>query len=607
MPVDVGPLQLKELREYVERNFRQVAESKKLDFAVELAPELPASIQTDAKRLQQVLKNLLANAFKFTEKGGVSLQIGVARRGWTPEHPVLSRAPAVAAFVVTDTGIGIPKDKHQVIFEAFQQADGTTSRKYGGTGLGLSISREIARLLGGEIALESAPGEGSRFTLFVPLNYMVPDTGARLAAPAPPPHPLAPRAEPPATVTIVDDDAVADDRGDIGTGDRVLLIVEDDLTFARILLEMARARGFKGIATARAESALQLARQHRPDAITLDLRLPDGDGWTVLDRLKHDSRTRHIPVHIISVDEDERRGLQLGAIAYLRKPVSKDALESALGRMSEFVERIKTLLIVEDDESQRKAIMELIGDGDVQTTAVSTGEEALQQLKAQRFDCMVLDLGLPDMSGFELLERIKQETQLRNLPIVIYTGKELTPREETELRRVAEAIVVKDARSPERLLDETALFLHRVEANLPEPKRRMIEQSHQSDPILAGRKVLIVDDDVRNIFALTTVLERHRMDVRFAESGKEAISMLQGEPGIEVVLMDIMMPEMDGYEAMRAIRVMDRFARLPIIALTAKAMKDDREKCIAAGASDYISKPVDLERLTSLLRVWLYR
>jgi CheY-like chemotaxis protein len=525
------------------------------------------------------------------------------------------------AFSVIDTGIGIPEDKQRIIFEAFQQADGTTSRKYGGTGLGLSISREIARLLGGEIRVASVHGEGSTFTLYLPLNYVPAPApsgnGSDGGGPAAPgrfpsfdlgmggPSPAMADAQQAAALTTV---GVEDDRNAINDGERVVLIVEDDVSFARILLDLAREKEFKGIVATNGDAALALARKYKPDAITLDLNLPDRDGWTVLDRLKHDPQTSHIPVHIISGEEKRQRALQLGAITHLQKPVSREDLASAFDQIADFADRrVRRLLVVEDDDAQRMSIVELIGNGDVKTTAVATGAEALAALREESFDCMVLDLKLPDMSGFDLIEKLQQELGRSDLPIIVYTGKELTAKEETQLRKVADAIIVKEVSSPERLLAETALFLHRVEANLPEPKRRMLEQLHRRDPVLAGRKVLIIDDDVRNIFALTSALESHNMEVLHAENGQEGIELLKETPGVEVVLMDIMMPGMDGYEAIRHIRQIKRFESLPIIALTAKAMKADRDRCIEAGASDYISKPLDIDQLLSLLRVWLYR
>jgi CheY-like chemotaxis protein len=401
---------------------------------------------------------------------------------------------------------------------------------------------------------------------------------------------------------------VADDRATITADDRVVLIVEDDRTFAGILLEAARERGFKGLVTSRGDHAIALAHRYRPSAITLDIQLDETDGWRVLDMLKHDPATRHIPVHIISATDERQRALRQGAIAHLTKPVTREALTDAFGGIRMFIDRrVKNLLVVEDDDVERTSIVELIGNNDVHTTAVATGQEALEALEREPFDCMVLDLGLSDMSGFDLLEQLRQKGTLASLPVIVYTGKELSKREETELRRVAETIIVKDVKSPDRLLDETALFLHRVQENLPEPKRRMLEQLQHSDPGLAGKTVLVVDDDIRNIFALTSVLEQYEMKVLYAENGRDGIELLRQTPGVDAVLMDVMMPEMDGYEATRAIRQVPEFRQLPIIALTAKAMKGDRELCIEAGASDYITKPVNTDQLMSLLRVWLYR
>jgi CheY-like chemotaxis protein/signal transduction histidine kinase/HAMP domain-containing protein len=623
MTVALSDVSFREIADLSERTFRQIADDKGLAFIIDQAESLPPAIHTDPTRLQQVLKNLLGNAFKFTEKGSVTLRMETALSGWSPGHEILDRASIVIAFGVIDTGIGIPEDKQRIIFEAFQQADASTTRKFGGTGLGLSISREIARLLGGEIQVESRPGEGSSFTLYLPSSYVAQMTRReRRDVPHEPfePHgepstletlapiadlPSMPVEEPP---VVIVEEQVPDDRDTIQTGDRTVLIVEDDVAFARILLDMAREKGFKGIVATRGETALQLAARFRPDAVTLDIELPDMEGWTVLDRLKHDRLTRHIPVHIISADEETARGLRLGAFAHAQKPVTKDSLDEAFAKIRGFVERPhKSLLVVEDNDQQRQAIVELIGDGDVEITAVGTGEEALERLRERHFDCMVLDLGLPDMSGFDFINRLKNDLQITDVPIVVYTGRELSRKEETDLKRMADAIIVKDVRSPDRLLDETALFLHRVEENLPESKRKMLEQLHESDPVLAGKKALIVDDDMRNIYALTSLLERHKMKVLYAESGAEGIEMLQRNPDIDVVLMDVMMPEMDGYEAMRRVRGMDEYRNLPMIALTAKAMKGDREKCMEAGASDYITKPIDAQQLVSLLRVWLYR
>jgi len=537
----------------------------------------------------------------------VALTIEPAISGWTPGHASLDRATGVVAFRVDDTGIGIASDKHQVIFEAFQQADGTTSRKYGGTGLGLSISREIAKLLGGEIRLSSSVGKGSSFTLYLPSVYVSAQTTTARAEVSLETRLAVDRALA-ADDLPVDDNPLDDDRSLIEPGDRVLLIIENDMSFARILMDLGRARQFRCLASVRGDIGLRMARQHRPDAITLDLNLPGLDGWNVLDRLKHDPSTRHIPVHVISITDEPHRGMRLGAKTFVAKPSNPESLEEAFEAIRDFSDRkMKTLLIVEDDDVQRGTLVELIGDGDVEITAVSSGQEAIDQLKEKQFDCIVLDLGLSDMSGLDLLEQMRADRALSQVPVIIYTGKDLTRSEEAELRRLAQTIIIKDVKSPDRLLDETTLFLHRVESALPPAKQRLLDQLHRSDPLLTGKKALVVDDDIRNIFALTSILERHQMEVRYAENGRDALRILGENPDIDVVLMDVMMPEMDGYEATRLIRDNTTFEDLPIIAITAKAMKGDREKCINAGASDYVTKPVDSDQLISLLRVWLSR
>ncbi|HWL41245.1 MAG TPA: response regulator, partial [Gemmatimonadaceae bacterium] len=651
MDVNTTDVRLDEVQEFVERNFDALAEQKDLNFSVDLSRDLPPAIHTDGGRLQQVLKNLLSNAFKFTQEGSVTLTVRRAEKGRRFQNPALEAASEVLAFAVADTGVGIAKDKQRLIFEAFQQADGTTSRKYGGTGLGLSISREIARLLGGEIRVESAEGQGSTFTLFLPARYIQPDRGPdwqqqseaseyvssnrQLArdtrnarersapvnggrtTPAPAPRPSRDQRKRPAGDALqyrperrsVAQTVIADDREMIEEGDRTVLIVENDQSFAKVLLDMARDKGFKGVVELDGDAGLTAAREVRPDAITLDVDMPGMNGLEVLDRLKRDPETRHIPVHIISGVEQKREGLKAGAMAYLTKPVSKEALDNAFSRISSFIDTVpKSLLVVEDNDAQRQSIVELIAHDDVDIVAVGSAEEALLQLENRHFDCMVLDLGLEGaMSGFDLLEKVKSDDEKRDLPIIIYTGRELSQQDETRIKKYAETIILKDVKSPERLLDETALFLHRIEARLPEQKRKMLEHLHDADSVVSGKKVLVVDDDVRNIFSLTSMLEDHGMVVRFAENGKQALDQLKKDPDVDAVLMDIMMPEMDGYETTRAIRAIDEFKTLPIIALTAKAMKGDREKCIAAGASDYITKPVDTEQLLSLLRVWLYR
>jgi HAMP domain-containing protein/CheY-like chemotaxis protein/signal transduction histidine kinase len=615
MGIEVSDVSIDDITAQVERSFHQLAQDKNLGFFIERGADLGPTVLTDDKRLQQILMNLLSNAFKFTEQGNVVLKIAPAPVEEKYDLELLNRTDEVVAFSVSDTGIGIPSEKQRIIFEAFQQADGTTNRKYGGTGLGLSISREIARLLGGEIRVSSAPGEGSTFTLYLPRAYEAVRTtntpaskntrrGLKAIEAAWTP---AETFDNELALLAGETSAIADDRNEIEEGDRSVLIVEDDINFAKILLDLTREKGFKGLVATTANIAFALAHKYSPVAITLDIRLPDGDGWTVLDRLKHDTRTRHIPVHIITVEESRRRALRQGAYAHLQKPVRNEDLAITFDNIAAFVERgARKLLVVEDDDVQRMSVVELIGNGDVNTTAVGTGEEALSKLQDEKFDCMVLDLKLPDMTGFELIDRL-QTNGRTDLPIIVYTGKELTRKEELHLKRVARSIIIKEADSPERLLAETALFLHRVEANLPEPKRLMIQKLSRRDLVLTGRKVLIVDDDVRNIFALTSALEAYNMNVVHAENGQEGIKLLQATPNIEAVLMDIMMPEMDGYEAISAIRKMDEFKQLPIIALTAKAMKADRDHCLQVGASDYISKPLDMDQLFSLLRVWLYQ
>jgi HAMP domain-containing protein/CheY-like chemotaxis protein/signal transduction histidine kinase len=612
MGIEVSDVSIHDVTDQLERSFHQLAQDKRIGFFIERGDELE-TIATDEKRLQQILMNLLSNAFKFTEQGNVVLKVGPAPSDEKYYLEALNRATDIIAFSVSDTGIGIPAEKQRIIFEAFQQADGTTSRKYGGTGLGLSISREIARLLGGEIRVSSMPGEGSTFTLFLPRDYVPSRAVAPTAAKRSGPRKLEAAWTPAETFNtqafLLDDESpIMDDRIEIEEGDRVVLIVEDDANFAAILVDLAHEKGFKCLVAQSGNVALALAHKYGPAAITLDIRLPDRDGWTILDRLKHDPRTRHIPVHIITVEEQRRRALRQGASTLLKKPVTNGDLAQTFDHINDFLTRdARELLLVEDDDVQRMSLVELIGNGDVRTTAVATGQEALRRLKEKRFDCMVLDLKLPDMTGFELIEQLQADPTRANLPIIVYTGKELTRKEELHLRRVAASVIIKQADSPERLLAETALFLHRVEANLPEPKRRMLEQLKRRDPVLADRKVLIVDDDVRNIFALTSALEAYNMKVVHAENGQKGIDLLKAMPGIEAVLMDIMMPEMDGYEAISEIRKMDNFKSLPIIALTAKAMKADRDHCIEVGASDYISKPLDIDQLFSLLRVWLSR
>jgi HAMP domain-containing protein/CheY-like chemotaxis protein len=594
--------------EMVARPFRHEAENKKLSFEVKADENLARSMVTDSKRLQQVLKNLLSNAFKFTEQGGVKLAVSVAEGGWSEGHPILSGAGSVVAFEVTDTGIGIPQDKQRIIFEAFQQADAGTSRKYGGTGLGLAISRELASLLGGEIQLRSTPGKGSTFTLYLPQTYVGPSTSSMTAAERSTAATAAQVQR--ATAALVEHpvERIEDDRANLQPGEAVLLVVEDDPHYARVLLDLARDRGFKVLVALRGADALALAREFHPTAVSLDVFLPDMLGWTVLNHLKQDPSTRHIPVQMLTMDEDWHHGLSRGAFSFVTKPTTREGLEAALTRIKEYtVPRRKRLLVVEDNPAEQLSISELLGYDDIDVIAAATGEEALAKVNNENFDCVVLDLRLPDISGFEVLERLRDTPSLNDLPVVVFTGKELSPEEDARLHTLARSVVVKDVESPERLLDETALFLHRVVSELPPEKQRMLDRLHRSDEALVGKKVLVVDDDVRNIFALSSVLERRGMTVLTAGTGREAIGTIESTPDVAIVLMDIMMPEMDGYETMQVIRQNPSFRRLPIIALTAKAMKGDREKCLEAGASEYLAKPVNTEQLLSALRMWLHR
>jgi CheY-like chemotaxis protein len=594
------------LRDSVHRTFHHVAEAKSLGFQVDIDGALPRMFMSDSKRLQQILKNLLSNAFKFTAHGGVAMSVRYVTSGWSPDHPVLSTAGAAVAFVVNDSGIGIAPEKQKLIFEAFQQADAGTSRKYGGTGLGLAISRELANLLGGEIRLTSRPSEGSTFTLYLPLSYTGPARDASTTSPGV--HHHHHQIAVPVLAVAKAEEAISDDRDTVSPGDPVFLIVEDDPHYARILLGIARSKGFKGIVAQRGAQALALAREYQPTAVTLDVFLPDMLGWTVLNNLKLDSNTRHIPVQILSVEEERRHGLSHGAFSYVVKPATTTELEQAFDRMKTYVApHTKRLLVIEDNDRERESIVELLRHDDIQVEGVGTGADALTKLGAHQFDCCVVDLRLPDMTGFELLEKLQAEPSLRDIPVVVFTGKVLSAEEEARLRSVAKSIVLKDVQSPERLFDETSLFLHRVIADLPEEKRNLIERLHGTADALRGRKVLVVDDDARNIFALTTILENQEMEVLSATNGRQAIELIKATSNLSVVLMDIMMPEMDGYETMRRIRKDPDFRTLPILALTAKAMKGDREKCLEAGASDYIAKPVNTEQLLSLLRVWLYR
>ena len=600
--VDSEEIQFEHLKENMERSFRHEGERRGLDFSVDFPIELGRSLTSDPKRLQQILKNLLSNAMKFTERGSVHLSARIARSGWSHGHPVLDNAATVVAFEVADTGIGISADKQRIVFEAFQQADAGTSRKYGGTGLGLAISREIAGLLGGELRLKSAVGQGSTFTLYLPLNYVGAEARERLPLAH---HVRAVSSEGAPAAPL---EAIEDDRGTLDSMRPTLLVVEDDARYAIVMRDLARSRGFNVVVAQHGTEALQFARQFRPSAISLDIHLPDMLGWAVLSQLKQDSQTRHIPVQIVTVDEERHHSLERGAFAYLAKPATSESIGDALERIRVYtLPRTKRLLIVEDDAGERLSIEELIRHDDVAIDTASSGAEALRKLLESDYDCLVLDLRLPDMSGFELLDRIEAEPRLRQVPIVVFTGKDLSADEDQRLRRAAKSVIIKGVESPERLLDETALFLHRVIADLPPAKQKMVQSLHESDEALRHKRVLVVDDDVRNIFALSSVLERHGMGVVTAGTGQEAIDKVADDRDIDLVLMDIMMPGMDGYDTMRAIRAKPDSRSLPIIALTAKAMKGDREKCLEAGASDYLAKPVVTHQLLGVLRQWLHR
>jgi CheY-like chemotaxis protein len=583
--------------------FKQQAQEKKLSFIVQVESGTPERVETDAQRVGQILRNLLSNAFKFTERGEVSLR--VFAQG------------SLVSFAVRDTGIGIPAHQQDVIFEAFRQADGSTHRKYGGTGLGLSISRDLARLLGGELTVQSAPGEGSVFTLTLPQVY-TPGAAASpsaLTAPDSSRQPATARdvmsAADPRPATTAAPTVVRDDRDRLTPGARVILIIEDDVRFADIMRDLAHELGFQCIVTHSASDGLAAAVSHRPNAIVLDINLPDYSGLGVLDQLKRNPETRHIPVHVCSVADYMQQALERGAVGYALKPVKREQLVDAFHQLeAKFSQTLRHVLVVEDDARQRESIRQLLDDRSVEITTVENGTAALEQLAARTFDCMVMDLNLPDLSGYELLEKMAEQDAVSFPPVIVYTGRSLTRNEEQQLRRFSKSIIIKDARSPERLLDEVTLFLHQVESKLPIERQRMLKMARDRESMLEGRRILVVEDDVRNIFALSSVLEPKGATIEIARNGREAIEALTRSqaasgPKIDLVLMDIMMPEMDGFTAMREIRKRAEWKRVPIIALTAKAMKDDQEKCLAAGANDYIAKPLDVEKLLSLVRVWM--
>ena len=571
--------------------FSPIAKDKGLELAIDLEANVPKTLFSDTVRLAQILKNLMSNAFKFTERGGVTLTV----RGLGDK----------IAFDIHDTGIGIAPEQHGVIFDAFRQADGTTNRKYGGTGLGLSISRDLARLLGGELILDSALGRGSTFTLVIPENFTGPVAEAipvpqqRTPLPARPaptngkPEPARPRGP------------AIDDRDRLTPKGRTILVIDDDLAFSTVVADLARQHEFQALLAQTAEEGLALARSANPSAIVLDVGLPDRSGLSVLDVLKHDPKTRHIPVHMISGTDYAHTALEMGAIGYAIKPVKREELETALQRLeTKLTQQLRRVLVVEDDEVHRDSTCKLLSSDGVEVIGVGTAAGALEQLASTTFDSMVLDLSLPDKTGFELLEEMAGQDRAFP-PVIVYTGRSLSREEEQRLRQFSQSIIIKGARSPERLLDEITLFLHQVEADLPADHQRMLKTARHREAVFEGRRILIVEDDVRNIFALSSVLEPRGAKIEIARNGREALDHLRDKPGVDLVLMDIMMPEMDGLQAMRAIRKQPHLARLPIIALTAKAMSDDRENCLQAGANDYIAKPLDVDKLLSLARVWM--
>lgn len=585
------------------RTFDPVANQKGLKFKTTVADDLPDFIEADRLRLEQVLKNLLSNAFKFTEKGSVELKLS------------LMGADRIA-FSVIDTGIGISDDHQQAIFDAFRQADGTISRKYGGTGLGLSISRELARLLGGSIQLSSKLGQGSTFTVSVPLTYDPAQVSARVIQPVAQPQPREPavQAPPPEMpARTLRPSRVQDDRDRLTGDQRSILIIEDDDAFARILYDLAHDLDFLCLIAQNAEEALATVQQYMPSAVVLDIGLPDHSGLSVLDRLKRDARTRHIPVHVVSGSDYTHTALSLGAIGYMLKPVKREELVDAFKQLeSRLTQRVRHVLIVEDDKVQRESVAKLLRAHDVETTAVGTAAECLDKLKEQTFDCMVLDLSLPDATGYQLLETLSHEDAYSFPPVIVYTGHDLSYDDEQKLRRYSKSIIIKGAKSPERLLDEVTLFLHQVVSELSPEQQKLLKKAKSRDAMLEGRRILIVEDDVRNVYAVTNIFEPLGATVSIARNGLEALDTLeksQGNPetAVDLVLMDVMMPEMDGLTATREIRKKSEWKKLPVIMLTAKAMKDDHERCIEAGANDYMAKPLDVEKLISLVRVWMPR
>ena len=608
MQFNFAALPVPDLCDSIRATFEPLAEQKGLAFSVAADAGVPALFHGDEQRVHQILKNLLSNALKFTEKGEVRLRIATPAE---QENPL--PAPALA-FIVSDTGIGISEKKQQLVFEAFQQADGSISRKYGGTGLGLSISLQLARKMSGEIRMSSDEGKGSVFTLYMPLTATAGQAEQAAAPKAAYTAPLRPKIQAPPAAGAERGESLSfpaplpDDRAQLAVGDKCILIIEDDLNFAKILQGMVRERGFDALVASDGESGLAMARRFLPSAIVLDVMLPHIDGWGVMRSLKDDPHTRHIPVHFITCLDDRQKAMAMGAIGFATKPVSMEQLNAVFQSIEgSLAKSVRKLLIVEDNANEAKSMVALLEEGGVDIAVAASGKEAIGLLASQSFDCMVLDLGLSDMSGFELLEYIQNMEGARRIPVIIHSGRDLSHEDERKLRRFAESIIIKGAKSPERLLNEVTLFLHLVESNLHPNKQRMIRTAIDKEAMLEGRKVLLVDDDMRNIFSLSSVLAEKNMVVIEAENGREALARLEQHHDIGIILMDIMMPEMDGYTAMREIRKNPRLVNIPIIAMTAKALRGDQEKCMAAGASDYIAKPIEVDKLLSLIRVWIFQ
>ena len=601
MDIEIDNFTLEEVRADMHALFQEIAKNKSIEFKINLPEELRKFNLTSAQqRVEQIIKNFLSNAFKFTERGGkVYLDIAIADGSVPFKNKLLAKEKNIVSFTVTDTGIGITEEKMDIIFEAFQQGDGSTKRKYGGTGLGLSISRELALMLGGEIHVKSMPGEGSSFTLYLPAHAAMLYKEKEFV------NPVVDwtKEQPGVTVPTY----IEDDSNDLKETDRKILIIEDDPQFASALVGFVRERNYKAIVAHDGTNGLNYASIYKPDAILLDMKLPGFGGTQVLRQLKSDPALRHIPVQIISGYDHRKEGLRYGAMDFIRKPITRKEFREIMDKVEAFVLRKpKKLLIIEDDEKHNMAVKELIGNGDVNCYSAFSGNQALEMLQKDSFDCIIVDMGLPDMSGFQFLERISDNDSLRKTPIIVYTGKNLSKEDHHKLETLSDSVVLKTAHSHERLLDETTLFLHRVESTLPKEKQKIIRQLHKTDDVLKNKKVLIVDDDLRNVNSLQVVLEREGVRCVAAENGKLALETLKKERGIDMILMDVMMPDMDGYDATRAIRQLKGFETIPIIALTAKAMKGDREKCLEAGMSDYISKPLNIQQLLSLMRVWLY-